>query len=124
MSATDSPIIGWGVPSEDEALLPLNKSSIAYGLGFVVKTGPSLLYGFTVYSSRASSQFIQLYDGTAIPNSGAVPNFVIAIATVTDREMAWIPPRKFDAGIVIVNSTTGPTYTAGATDCFFDVQYL
>jgi hypothetical protein len=124
MAAVDSPLVGWGTPSHDDYLEPLNKHSNAYAASLVVKAGPGRLYGFTVYSSRASAQFVQVFDLADVPSTGAIPALVIPINATADRELAWIPPRSFYVGCVIANSSTGPTYTAGSADCFFDAQYL
>ena len=120
----DSPTLGWGTPDPSVALEPLNNNSIVYENSRVVKTGPALLFGFTVYSSLGSAQFIQLFDATMLPADGTAPVWVITIAATSDREFNWIPARKFGAGIVVCNSTTGPTKTLGAANCFFDCQFL
>jgi hypothetical protein len=35
-----------------------------------------------------------------------------------------LPPRFFNNGIVVANSSTSATLTIGAADCWFDCQYL
>lgn len=120
----DSPLLGWGTPDELLALEPLNNHSIAYEASRIIKTGPGVLFGFTVYSSRTSSQFIQLFDSNTLPADAAIPAWVVTIAATADREFAWIPPRTFGTGIVICNSSTGPTKTIGSADCYFDAQFL
>ena len=103
---------------------PLNKHSNAYAASLVVKTGPGKLYGFTVYNSGAA-QFIQVHDTSAVPASGAIPAVVLSAAAAANLGSFWGDVgRAFNTGCVIVNSSTGPTYTAGADDCFFDAQYL
>jgi len=105
--------------------LPLNVSSLAYGNSLVVKSGPGVCYGFSVYSSNASAQWIQLFDqqGGTIA-SGAVPVFIATVAATSNLGVYFGPMgRYFQQGIVIGNSTTGPTSTAGSADTWFDVQY-
>lgn len=109
---------------ETDALLPLNKSSIAYAASLVVKTGTGILYGFTVFSSRASAQWIQVFDARDVPADGAVPAWIGTVATVSNLGVNWLPGRTFQAGIVICNSSTGPTKTIGSADCWFDAQYV
>lgn len=105
--------------------LPLNVSSLALEASHVVKSGPGVLYGFTVYSDKASAQFVQLHDVQGgVPADGVIPVFCISVAATSDREFVWLPPRYFGAGIVICNSSTAATKTLGSADCFFDVQYL
>ena len=122
--ATDSPLLGWGTPDEDQALEPLNVHSQAYEATRLVKSGPGVLYGFSVYSSRASGQFIQVHDTVAVPASGAIPCAVYTVGATSNLAANWIPGRTFLYGCWIVNSTTGPTYTAGSADCWIDAQYL
>lgn len=110
--------------------LPLNARSNGYAKTLSVKAGAGLLFGFSAYSSLATAQFIQLHDSQAVPASGAVPEAVFPIngaATATGDYLAVsyiFPGRFFQRGIWIVNSTTGPTYTAGAADTFFDAQFV
>lgn len=120
----DSPLLGWGTPDESRALEPLNTHSIAYATSLIVKSGPGILFGFTVYSSRTTAQFIQVFDSSTLPADGAIPELVIAIPASSDRELNWIPGRTFRVGIVLVNSSTGATKTIGSADCFFDAQFL
>lgn len=120
----DSPLAGWGLPEAEDYALPLNVHSQAYELGRQVKTGPGLLYGFTAYSSNVAAQWIQLHDSIGAPASGAVPVTVFKVAAAAHIQPGYLPARPFLVGIWIGNSTTGPTYTAGAADTFFDVQYV
>lgn len=120
----DSPLAGWGTPDEDEAQLPLNIHSPAYQLGLQVKTGPGYLFGFTAYSSNVAAQWVQVFDRVGAPASGEVPVVAFKVAAASHLYQNWVPPRTFLVGIWLGNSTTGPTYTAGAADTFFDVQFV
>lgn len=101
-----------------------NVHSLVYENVHAVKYGSGMLYGFTVYNSNASAQFIQIFDNAKAPASGDVPDVVFTVQATTNLGVDWIPGRPFHAGCFIANSTTGPTYTAGAADCFFDVQFI
>lgn len=105
--------------------LPLSVSSLALEQFHVVKSGAGTLYGFQCYSNRATSQFIQLFNQQGgAPASGAIPVCVFTVAGVANLPVYWgVIGRFFDQGIVIANSTTAATQTAGSADCFFDVQY-
>jgi hypothetical protein len=109
--------------------LPLSARSNAYANALKVKSGPGLLFGFSAYSSLATAQFIQVHDSAVAPASGAVPEAVFqvnsgAVATGDYIAVSYIFPCRFlQRGIYVVNSTTGPTYTAGAADTFFDAQF-
>lgn len=105
---------------------PLSVHSLAYEASHLVTSGPARLFGFEVYNSKGAAQFIQLFDQTsAVIASGAIPVAVFTVATVSNLPIAYPwPGRWFNQGIVIANSSTGPTYTAGSADCYFDVQYF
>lgn len=121
---TDSPLVGWGTPSDALALRPFNRRSIAYEAARTVKSGPGILFGFTVYNSNAAAQFIQVFDLDTVPAEGSIPDCVFTVAGVSNLPVQWLPGRTFLVGCVLVNSSTGPTKTAGSADCWFDAQYL
>jgi hypothetical protein len=109
---------------EGSGLWPFNKHTNVYAASLVVKTGPGKLYGFTVYNSGAG-QFLQVHDGSTVPANGAIPAFVLAVAATSNMGAYFGDVgRAFDTGCVIVNSSTGPTLTIGAADCFIDAQFL
>lgn len=124
----DSPIVGWGTPPPWMTPEPLNIHSNAYVNSLVVKTGPGFLYGFTVYSSKASAQFIQVFDyanaATPVPADTAIPACVFTVAATSNLPINWLPARSFLYGCVICNSSTGPTKTIASADCFIDAQFL
>ena len=103
--------------------LPLNVHSNAYAATLFVKSGAGTLYGFGVYSSNAAAQFIQVHDSRTVPASGAVPAWIGTVAATGNLNVIWIPGRTFLYGCWIVNSSTGPTYTAGSADTWFDAQF-
>jgi hypothetical protein len=87
--------------------------------------GASQLYGCTVTNTNASTQYLFFFDGRSVPGSGASPSGPggIKIAAGDTLYLLWLPPRQFFAGIVIANSSSATSFTAGAADCWFDVQY-
>jgi hypothetical protein len=104
---------------------PRNSFSNALENSHVVTAGEGRLYGFTVSSTRASGQFIQVFDASVLPADGAIPLLSIDIATVTAKGVSWgITGRWFYRGIILCNSTTQGSKTIGAADCLFDAQYL
>ena len=104
--------------------VPLNSRSVAYEAFRVVKAGPGTLYGFTVYNSNGAAQFILVFDAQELPANTAVPVAVFTVATVQNLGVEWLPGRTFERGIVLANSSTGPTLTIGSADCWFDAQYV
>ena len=106
---------------------PLNLHSNVYVSSLVVKTGPGILYGFSIYNSGAT-QFIQVFDyanaATPVPADGAIPAVVFTVSGSANLAANWIPGRAFTTGIVICNSSTGPTKTIGSANLFIDAQFL
>lgn len=121
---TDSPIEGWGLPDDDEALLPLNNASPALAASRIVKTGPGRLFGLTVTNTKASAQFVQVFDASSLPADGAVPILSKSVPAGDAVGLNWIPARTFLVGIVVCNSSTSASKTIGSADCLFDVQFV
>lgn len=104
---------------------PLSVHSLAYEQFHIVTSGPARLFGFEVYSSKTGAQWIQLFDTQATSPSGLIPVAIFTVAATSNLPIAYPwPGRWFNQGILIANSTTGPTQTAGSSDCYFDVQYF
>lgn len=120
----DSPVVGWGLPDDADALLPLNYASRALASSAVVKTGPGYLYGMTVTNTSASSQYLLLFDATAVPADGAIPILAKSLAANDATGFAWLPARTFLTGLVVCNSSTNTSKTIGSANCFFDVQFV
>jgi len=111
----------FGIPEE----LPHSAFSLALEASHIVCSGACRVLGFSVSNTKASGQFIQVFDATALPANGAIPLISIDIATVVAKVVTWNPyGRWFDRGCVISNSTTQGSLTVGSADCLFDVQYV
>lgn len=96
-------------------------SSTAYEASHVMSDKAVTLYGLTGYNSSASAQFIQLHDARSVPAEGAVPVLVFAVGATSNFPSlsAVMQGLRFETGLVVCNSSTGPTKTLGSTDCFF-----
>lgn len=86
----------------------------------VLKAGPGVLLALFGYSAKASNQFIQLHNSTAVPADTAVP-YVSWKAAAGDNFFIYIPVGgiPFDTGISVCNSSTVATKTIGSADCQF-----
>lgn len=95
-------------------------SSTAYEASRILKSGPGTLLSLTGYNSKGSAQFIQLHNSATVPADTAVPIAVLTVATVGNFAFT-LPPGgiPFSTGIVVCNSSTGPTKTIGSADTFF-----
>lgn len=99
-------------------------NSSAYEASRVIKSSSGNLRIVYGYNSKASAQFIQLFDSTALPADGVAPTSVIAVDAQKSFSIALsdngIP---FTSGIVVCNSSTGPTKTIGSADCYFTAVF-
>lgn len=101
-----------------------NASSLVYENSRIIKASAGVVYGLDVYSSLGSAQWIQLHDSATLPADTAVPLWIGTVATIANLQKEFgIYGISFANGIVICNSTTGPTKTIGAANCFFQARY-
>jgi hypothetical protein len=102
----------------------VNKATTAYAASLVVKAKPGTLFGVSGYNSKASAQFIQIHDAAALPADTAVPVAVVTAAASSNFNFDFgIYGLECNTGIVICNSSTGPTKTIGSADCWIHARY-
>jgi hypothetical protein len=109
-------------PSNARGDAPAAYDSVAYEASAIIKSAPGNLYGFAGYNSKLTPQFIQVHDSATLPADGAIPKVILTVPAVSN--FSWNSgefPKAFANGIVICNSSTGPTKTIGAADCWFSV---
>lgn len=112
-------------PNTVPSAAPDNSTSTAEEASRVVKGGPGILYGFTVYNNNAATRYIQVFDSVALPADGVVPPLTFEVATQTTRAIDFGQyGRRFNVGIVLCNSSTDTTKTIGAADSLFDAQVM
>lgn len=101
-----------------------NISVAAYVSNKVVKATAGTLYRITGFNSSVSAQFIQLHDAATLPADTAVPVLVQKVAAGSNFTIEFGSiGRSFTTGIVVANSSTGPTLTVGSADLWIDAQY-
>lgn len=102
-----------------------NTTTTAYVASLIVSDVEASLYGITGYNSLAAPQFIQVHDSATLPADGAVPKLIFQVSALSNFSLDYGKlGRTFNNGIVICNSSTGPTKTIGAANCWLDVQTI
>jgi hypothetical protein len=96
-------------------------SSTAYETSHILKASAGTLFEVSFYNSSTSDQFYQLHNSASLPADTAVPVRIIKVPAGTVGNFDFgLRGRPFSTGIVICNSSTGPTKTIGSADSFFD----
>lgn len=100
-------------------------SSAALEASAVVKALPGTVRGIAVYSTKASTQFIQCFNSATVPADTAVPLITFAVGATNNGYWTLTGgiPVAFSVGIACSNSSTAATKTIGAADTFFMVTY-
>lgn len=105
---------------------PLNSTSVALEASRTVKSGAGTLFGLSGFNSKGSAQFVLVFDlpSAALLTAASIPVVVVTAPTVANFSVDFgFYGRAFRSGIVIANSSTSATLTAGSADCWFDAQY-
>lgn len=90
----------------------------------IILHGRIVVYGFTVYNTKASAQYLCMFEADVLPADAAVPILSWPLGAHNGVGFDWTPTgRFFGAGLVLCNSSTDASKTIGSADCLFDVQY-
>jgi hypothetical protein len=120
---TGAVVIASGAVTSTPATLTRANTS-AYATNLVVKNSAGRLFSLAGYNS-GPAQFIHIYDAASLPSEATAPAFVLAVPAQASFFFDFggnaLP---CSVGIVVGNSSTGPTKTIGSANCFFTALYL
>ena len=98
-----------------------NTTTAAYATSLIIKASAGTIYTLNGFNSKTSAQFIQLHNSATLPADAAVPVVTFYVPATSNFSFDWgVYGRSFSTGIVVTTSSTGPTKTIGAADCWFD----
>ena len=111
------------VPNDNTWLAPTNNPSAALEASRIAKASAGVLYGISGYNS-GGAQFLQLHDSATLPADTAVPAVVYPIAATSAFSFDFgMHGMACNVGIVVCNSSTAPTKTIGAANCWFAPRF-
>lgn len=112
------------LPITDLSQTPLAYDSTVIEQGHVIKTTGGVLHILFGYNGRTTSQFIHVYNATTLPVDGAIPVISFLVTGTSNFSYDFGKYSKaFPLGIVVGNSSTQATKTAGSADCWFNILY-
>jgi hypothetical protein len=122
--ATDDIVQTKATPDATGTYAGTNATTTVYATNLVVKASAGTVYMLSGYNSLATAQFIQLHNATALPADTSVPSVIFYVPGLSNFSFDFgVYGRFFSTGVVVCNSTTGPTKTIGAANCWFDAQF-
>lgn len=108
------------IPAVGAAAAASVVASVAYATSLVIKASAGTLISLVGYNSKVTAQFVQLHNAASLPADAAVPVYTFTVPATTNFSLdVPITGMPFTTGIVACNSSTGPTKTIGAADCWF-----
>lgn len=121
--ATDGTLVNLGANNDVTPAVQSNINVAAYAASLVIKASAGTCYEIRGYNSLASAQWIQVHDASSLPADTAVPEDIIYVGANQNFSITYPQGKAFETGIVACNSSTGPTKTIGAADCWFSAEF-
>lgn len=110
---------------ETQTSVRSHAKTTAYAASLVAKASAGTFFGLTGYNSSTSAQYIQVHDAASLPADTAVPELLIRVEAQSNFALDLGEYGiAMTSGVVVCNSSTGPTKTIGSANCWFNVAYL
>lgn len=102
----------------------LRYNSAAQQASAIVKDAKGVLLFVHFYNANAAARWLQIFDSATLPADAVIPLFTVNVAAAGSYTLNLAPlGLVMNKGIVVCNSSTGPTKTIGAADSLFMVGY-
>jgi hypothetical protein len=100
-------------------------ASTALEASHVVKASAGRLYQLTGVNTKASAQYIQVFNSASVPADTTAPVLLAYVGSGANFSFDFGSiGRYFSTGISVSNSSTAATKTIGSADCWFNAEYL
>lgn len=102
-------------PGPGSGAAPSNYASAAKEKSAVIAVVPAILFSLTVLNTTSADVYLHLFNGVAVPASGAVPvDFAVIPATWHGGQDYGNLGREFSVGLVAAISSTAAAFTAAS----------
>jgi hypothetical protein len=123
-SASTTPIYTQPVPTSDTTAAATSAQTSVAASNLVVKASAGNLYALNCCAGGTAG-YVMVFNLTSTPADGAVtPRKVFTCAANTSVSVTFNPPLKFDTGITLVFSSTGPFTKTGSSSAFLSGDYV
>lgn len=101
-------------------------NSAGYAETLAAVAAPARLFSVTLFNKAAADKYVQVFDATAAPSTGAwstPPKLILKIVADYHASFDFGDGRIFVNGIAIVVSAANDSYTSGGSNCIIDCTF-
>ena len=113
------------IPQSGSTNAASSAASTALASSLVIKASAGRLLQLTGVNTKASAQYIQVFNNTSAPADTTAPILLAYVPAGGNFSFDFGDiGRYFSTGITVTNSSTAATKTIGSADCWFNAEYL